>query len=45
MDWYRYRSKAVKFEAPGEDEEAALEAELSPLASEKLRFVNTCPFA
>ncbi len=33
----RYRAKAGKFEAPGEDEEEALEAELSPIASEALR--------
>ncbi len=33
----RFRGKAGKFEAPGEDEEELLEAELGPLASEGLR--------
>ena len=33
----RLRGRAGKFEAPGEDEEDALEAELGPLASEQLR--------
>ena len=34
----RFRAKAGKFEAPGEDEEEALVTELGPLASEALRY-------
>ncbi len=37
----RFRGKAGKFEAPGEDEEELLEAELGPLASEGLRCCPT----
>ena len=33
----RFRAKAGKFEAPGEDEEELLEAELSPIAFDNLR--------
>ena len=33
----RFRGKATKFEAPGEEEEELLEAELGPIASEGLR--------
>ena len=37
----RLRGRGGKFEAPGEDEEDALEAELGPLASEQLRRASS----
>jgi hypothetical protein len=39
----KFRAKAGKFEAPGEDEEEALVTELGPLASEALRYRSPHP--
>ena len=39
----RGRNKPSKFEAPREEDEEALEADLAPLASEFLRYVHGAP--